>query len=51
MTQKELIKERQEKVTSLLMVGHTEKAIATTSGVSRETIVRDARELKNMPPT
>jgi len=50
MTQEELIKERQEKVASLLMMGHTEVDIAKTLGVSRETIVRDVRELKNMSP-
>lgn len=50
MTQEELIKERQEKVSSLLMTGHTEVAIAKMLGVSRETIVRDVRELKNMSP-
>lgn len=48
MTHDELIKERQEKVASLLMVGHTEVSIAEMLDVSRETIVRDVRELKNM---
>ena len=50
MTQEELIKERQEKVASLLMMGHTEISIAKMLDVSRETIVRDVRELKNMSP-
>jgi len=50
MTQEELIKQRQEKVASLLMMGHTEISIAKMLGVSRETIVRDVRELKSMSP-
>ncbi len=48
MAHDELVKERQEKVASLLMVGHTEKTIAEMLDVSRTTIVRDVGELKNM---
>jgi len=46
MTQEELIKERREKVSHLLMQGHTEISIAKQLDVSRETIVRDVKVLK-----
>jgi len=45
-TQEQEIEERREKVSQLLLQGFTEVLVAKELGVSRETIVRDVRVLK-----